>query len=67
MKKCRNDEDLSVVDTVQTLKISRKEGLKAVETTLQHFKQQSASVEDLLFLCRLRDEVAKRREQYGRQ
>lgn len=63
-----NDEDIDDEDiTVQTPKISHSEGLKAVETALQYFEQQGASVMDLLFLRRLRDEAAKRRAQCEKQ
>ena len=67
-KMLKKDEDVDVEDsTVQAPKISHSEGLKAVETTLQYFEQQGASVLDLLFLRRLRDEAAKRRVQCGTQ
>ncbi|GFT91451.1 hypothetical protein TNCV_4286061 [Trichonephila clavipes] len=56
-----NDEDVNVEDTKPTLKISHSEGIKAVETTLQYFAQQGASVMDLLFLRRLYDEAANTR------
>ncbi|GFW50531.1 hypothetical protein TNCV_2888341 [Trichonephila clavipes] len=49
----------TVEDTHQIPKLSHSEGLKAVETTLSYFEQQGASVMDLLFLRRLRDEAAK--------
>ncbi|GFR09827.1 jerky protein homolog-like [Trichonephila clavata] len=62
-----NDADIKVEDPVQTPKISHSEGLKAVETTLQYFEQQGASVMDLMFLRRLRDEAAKRTVQYEKQ
>ncbi|XP_023231971.1 jerky protein homolog-like [Centruroides sculpturatus] len=67
-KMLENNEDVDVEDsTVQAPKISHSEGLKAVETALQYFEQQGASVMDLLFLRRLRDEAAKRRVQCRRQ
>ncbi|GFT66405.1 hypothetical protein TNCV_3208461 [Trichonephila clavipes] len=53
-----NAEDVNVEDTEQTPKISHIEGPKAVETSLRYF-EQGASVMDLLFLRRLRDETAK--------
>ncbi|GFU20825.1 hypothetical protein TNCV_5059591 [Trichonephila clavipes] len=61
-----NDE-VYVEDIIHTPKISLSEGLKTAETELQYFEQQGASVMDLLFLRRLRDETANCRVQYGRQ
>ncbi|GFX57236.1 hypothetical protein TNCV_2965151 [Trichonephila clavipes] len=61
-----NDEDINVVDTVQTPNISHRKGLKAVKTTLQYFEQPSASVIDLLYLRRLRNKAEKCRVQYER-
>ncbi|GFV70222.1 hypothetical protein TNCV_843411 [Trichonephila clavipes] len=58
-KMSENDEDVNFEDTVQTPKISHRGGLKAVETSLQYFELQDASVMDLLFLRHLLDEAAK--------
>ncbi|GFS47286.1 hypothetical protein TNCV_4862611 [Trichonephila clavipes] len=53
-----NNEDVNVEDTIQTPKISHNERLKAVETSLQYFEQQGASVMDLLSLRCPYDEAA---------
>ncbi|GFW08555.1 hypothetical protein TNCV_2775771 [Trichonephila clavipes] len=55
----KNDKDVNIEDTVQTLKGSHSEGLKVADPQ-QKFEQQGASVMDSPFLRRLCDEVAKR-------
>ncbi|GFX83162.1 hypothetical protein TNCV_4987561 [Trichonephila clavipes] len=56
-----NGEDVNVEDAAHTHEISYLEGLNTVETHLQNFEQQGASVMDLLFLRRRCDGIANRR------
>ncbi|GFX57966.1 hypothetical protein TNCV_3069331 [Trichonephila clavipes] len=65
-KTLENEEDVNAKNIVQIPKILHSERLKVVETVIQYFEQQGASVMDLLYLRRLREEAAKRRMQYGK-
>ncbi|GFV80413.1 hypothetical protein TNCV_2149471 [Trichonephila clavipes] len=49
----KNYEEVNVEDTVQTPKVSFSEGVKAIETVIQFFEQQGASVMNSPFLHRL--------------
>ena len=60
-------EDEEMEDNGKVKKMTHSEGLKAAEGMLRYLEEQGASAMDILFLRRLRDEAARRRNECERQ
>lgn len=61
------DSDYDEEDSNQNSKLTHSEGLKFIEGTLQYLQEQGAAAMDILFLRRIRDEAARRRNKSEKQ
>ena len=66
MKDEEESEDDEVEDAGKVKKMTHSEGLKAAEEMLRYFEEQGASAMDILFLHRLCDTAARRRNKCER-